>query len=397
MTSDALTPGVLDSTQPRFPVLLLGSQMTVGGAQRTTLALATWLQQQGYPVTVAFLYDKDNLHAQWQADAVFPIINLDSWGGKHNPLVKSLRFVRGISRLLTLLLKQHFGAVLTFTHHSDLIGIPLAWLARVPVRVANHRGRIFGFPTWLEKVHSRMVNSGMASILVTVTEQAYAQAVEAGVKREHLLVIPNGVDIELFKQLEAKRTQTRSALGIASDETLVLSVGRLAPEKGQRYLVEAIPEVLKQAPRTLFAFAGDGPQHSALLRAAAETGVDGSIRFLGVRSDIPDLLTACDLFVLPSLTEGMPNALMEAMAAGLPVVATRAGGVETLIHQGETGLLVPTADSHALAEAILTLLNDQALRLHVRTAARALMETSYSRSLMCQRFESMLQRLYARK
>jgi len=155
-------------------------------------------------------------------------------------------------------------------------------------------------------------------------------------------------------------------------DQVVLTLARLDRQKGLRYLIEAAAHV----PDAIFAIAGEGPDRAELESLAKSTGVADRVRFLGFRSDVPDLLAACDLFVLPSLFEGLPLSVVEAMAAGKPVVATRVGGTDEAVEHGVTGLLVPAEDATALASAIREVLSSGALaaRMGAAGADRALRE-----------------------
>ena len=137
-------------------------------------------------------------------------------------------------------------------------------------------------------------------------------------------------------------------------------VGSLYGVKGHRYLLEAAPSVLKACPSTVFLIAGRGECETALREQARSLGIDAQVRFLGFRQDVPALLAICDVFVLPSLSEGLSIAILEAMAAARPVVTTRVGGNPELVVDGETGVLVEPADARRLASAVIRILTDPA-------------------------------------
>jgi glycosyltransferase involved in cell wall biosynthesis len=179
-----------------------------------------------------------------------------------------------------------------------------------------------------------------------------------------VVVVRNSVDPAAFRgSAPAALRQSLTRNG----EPLVLTLARLDPQKGLPYLLEAA----KSLPKATFAIAGDGRDRQALEEQARALGLEGRVHFLGYRDDIPDLLAACDLFVLPSLFEGLPISVLEAMAAGKPVVATRIGGTDEAVEHGVTGLLVPARDAEVLAAAIRQLLSNPADARRMGEAGRA--------------------------
>jgi glycosyltransferase involved in cell wall biosynthesis len=381
----------------KYRILFLGSQMATGGAQRVLLDQAGWFHHQGYQVKVAFFYDREGLGEKWRAAYPFPVIDLGAWrsrGGVANPF----RLLRGWFRLYRLLRKGQFAVVETFTHHANLLGLPAAWAAGTPVRAASHHGRIGDFPGWLTRLHAWMINSPLASCLVVVSERVLSYAVESeGIKPEKIFVIANGIELAQQPLNSSDRAALANELGLPPGGLLALSVGRLTEQKGHIYLLEAIPAILEQYPTTAFAIAGEGPLRGELEATAERLGISKSVRFLGTRSDVPALLQIADVFALPSLWEGLPIALLEAMGAGLPVIATRVEGVEEMIVDGENGLLVQPADSESLKTGLMRLLAHLDLRVNLGTAGRALVESSFSLDQMGERYEDLFLRLVERK
>ena len=176
------------------------------------------------------------------------------------------------------------------------------------------------------------------------------------------------------------------------DRPVVLTVARLDEQKGHRYLFEAAV----QLPDVQFMLAGDGPLRSALEEQVRTLGLEDRVHFLGHRTDIRDLLTHCDVFVLPSLYEGLPLSILEAMAAGKPVIATQVGGTAEAVLAGETGLLVPPADSTALAAAIHSMLADRAFARRLGTAGRLRVEREFSSDVLLQQVAALYTKLLAR-
>jgi glycosyltransferase involved in cell wall biosynthesis len=161
----------------------------------------------------------------------------------------------------------------------------------------------------------------------------------------------------------------------------VLTVGRLDPQKGHRHLLVAATEV----PDAVFVLAGEGTERQALEELADRLNVADRVRFLGDRSDVADLLAACDVFVLPSLYEGLPISLLEAMAAERPAIATAIGGVDEVVRDGDSGLLVPPAQPGELAAALRRLLADEQLRARLAAAGHSLVTSEFSAPDMVRR------------
>lgn len=373
----------------RPSLLLLGSQMETGGAQQNLLSQALWFHQHEYAVTAAFLYDKEGLFSQWQQQYPFPLINLKAkrWGA--SKLYNAWLFICGLLRLFRLMHKEKFDSIETFTHHANLAGIPLAWLSGIPNRIANHRGRFKDFPVWQEKFHAYMINSKMTTQLVANSRHIFDLAVEEGIKPEKITIIHNGVDLPYIDDNDLHQMVCRE-LSIDENSILVLSVGRLRYEKGHTFLLQAIPAVLQIFPDTVFLLAGDGTLRSELEHEAQCLAIRHAVHFLGNRKDAVRLMAAADIFVLPSRSEGMPNALLEAMGMGTAAISTRVGGAEEIIQHEVNGLLVDREDPQALAKAILFLLKNESFRRKIADAGKKCVLSSYTRESMCQKFCSLL-------
>ena len=196
---------------------------------------------------------------------------------------------------------------------------------------------------------------------------------ELGGSPEKIAIIHNAVDLGRYGRggREADRLRVRSSLGLGPASRLAITVATLKPQKGHRYLIEAAQALVSEFPDLHFAFVGDGELREELLARVRALGLAERVHFLGSRGDVSELLAASDLFVLPSLWEGLPMALIESMASGLPVVATDVSGTEEVVTSGETGLLVPPGDAVALAGAIARLLTRPDEAQALANAARA--------------------------
>jgi len=222
--------------------------------------------------------------------------------------------------------------------------------------------------------------------VVAVSDLVKDEILHHGISLSKVSIIPNGIDINKFTtQLEDDKKKIRKDLGVPIDCKLVGTVGRLSEEKGHDFLVVAARIVLHHYQKAMFLIVGDGPQMERLKREANQL----PFIFTGVRNDMPGLYSAMDLFVLPSLNEGLPMVLLEAMASHKPVVATKVGDVSKLIRDGQNGLLVEPGDGNCLADALLYLLgNDEKRSLIAQEGYRTVLEYFSSKVMADKYFET---------
>ena len=239
--------------------------------------------------------------------------------------------------------------------------------------------------------HARMLQR--LDRLVCVSEAARASHLAAGVPPAVLAVIRNGIEPHPARR---GRAAIRAALGLGAADRMVLTTARFTAQKDHRTLLRAIPAVLAREPRARFLWVGVGPLGSALRAAVRRRGLERHVRFLGHRDDVPDLLAAADLFVLPSRFEGLPLALLEAMAVGLPAVATRVCGITEVVEPDRTGLLVDPGASAALAAALVRLLGRPDEGAQLGAAARARVEREFGAGRMVRETWDLYRELLAR-
>ena len=209
--------------------------------------------------------------------------------------------------------------------------------------------------------------------LVSVSEELTLSLAKARIRRGNIVTIANGVSVSEFDQAVPV---LRAELG--NPASIVGTVARMVPEKGIPEILDAARAVLQAFPSTIFVFAGDGPQRMEFEARARELGIAASVRFLGHREDMRDVYQSFDIFLLPSHFEGMPMSVLEAMAAGVPVVTTPVGGLKDLVRDGRTGLSVPIGDAASLSRAIQRLLADVDFRRRLGRAGKKEIEASYS-------------------
>lgn len=234
--------------------------------------------------------------------------------------------------------------------------------------------------------------------IITVSVEARHSHIASGIARpDQVVTIPNGIDAGAFPAPDATaQARLRSRLGLAPAAPIVGTVARMYEQKGHRYLLEAWPQVRAAVPEAELVLVGDGPLRWELEQQAETLGIAGSVRFLGTREDVPALLGLFTVAVLPSLFEGLPLFVLEAMAAGRPVVGTRVCGASEAIADGETGLLVPARDPAALAAAITSLLCAPAKAERMGQAGRVRLLRHYQARRMvadtCALYEALLAR-----
>jgi glycosyltransferase involved in cell wall biosynthesis len=262
--------------------------------------------------------------------------------------------------LLNILWREKPLIVHTHTSKAGILGRWAAFLCRVPIIVHTPHGHVFWgyFSHWQTRlfIFLERWTARITTAIVSLTPQEKEDHLHFGIALEKKFrIIHSGVDIGRYMRPVADVKEIRQSLNLPERSFIVGTVGRLTAIKGHIHLLKAAVGLLTALPGVIFLFAGEGELHEDLSKFAADNGIAENVRFLGWRADVAALLSIVDVFVFPSLNEGMGKAVVEAMAMGKPVVASNVGGIPDLIIPGENGLLVPPADGTALAEAIMAL------------------------------------------
>ncbi len=274
---------------------------------------------------------------------------------------------------------------------ANLLGIPAGGLAGVPVIIASRRylADLEWYTPWRNKI-MRFIYRLSTHVVVNSASVRKLLVERDGLPPQKVRVIHNAVDVEQF--VGARRDKKTLLPGIGANSKLIAVIANMySPVKGHDHLIAAACTVCRIEPEAIFLLIGDGPERPKLEQQVAAAELRKNVLFLGRRKDIPELLACCNLSVLPSEAEGLPNALLEGMAAGLPVVATRVGGIPEIIEDGINGLLVASRVPHALAGAILRILQDSNLATRLAQAGQKRMRTHFS----FDRLMAELEQLYA--
>lgn len=318
-----------------IPIALVITDLDVGGAERALASLATGLDRRRWAPSVVALGPEAELAGVLRESGI-PTTCLG---------VDRARPIQAVNRLASFLSLVRPRLVQSFLFHANVAARlasvrlrPRPWVVG-GLRVAERRKR------WHLAIDRATI--GLASGSVCVSEGVRSFSVETGrIPADRLVVVSNGVDAQRFDEAPGL---PRSAIGVPEGARLALFVGRLDEQKGLFDLLRAASMIADRYDWHL-AIVGDGPLRGPLL-AAVPANLEGRIHWLGRRSDVPSLMKTADLLLLPSWWEGMPNVVLEAMAARLPVIGSRVEGTEDLVIPGETGWLVPPRDPESLAVA----------------------------------------------
>ena len=362
-----------------------------GGGAIIILRLAQMARRNGWSVDVL---TTDPTFQVALRDAGIGVVDLDViWRD-----IRPWRDLMGLYRLCRFLRNSDYTLVHTHTSKAGIIGRLAAWLTRRQAIVHT----VHGFAFHEESPHLALIcyafieriAAAWCDSIVTVSEFHREWALQLGIGTSaKVTAIPNGISAERVRT-DADLTAVKNSWQTEPGVVTILATGRLAPQKGLEYLFHAI-SLLTERLHTPFriALAGEGPLRPELERLAGELGIDGKITFLGFRNDIGNLLEACDIVVLPSLREGLSIALLEAMAAGKPVVTTSIGSNKEVTRNGEAALLVPPKDAEALAEAIVQLATDRVLAEQIAARGREVYFSLYTEERMLEKYRELYQRL----
>lgn len=366
-----------DGTVPRRIAFCI-TDLDPGGAERALVQLVTRLDRRRWEPAVFCLSGGGSLVEELKAAGVRVVC----LGARHWTSLGVLwRLVRELRRFRPEIVQ-------TFLFHANLAGRVAARLAGVRhvvsgIRVAERRSRL---PLWLDRW-----TNGMVRFNVCVSQAVAEFSVSvAGLPADKIAVIPNGVDVAKFETAPAADL---ASLGIPAGSRVLLTIGRLDPQKGLRDLIAAAAIVAPKFPDVHFLLVGEGPERDELERLIRERRLGGQVHLAGWRGDVPNVLAAGHALVLSSLWEGMPNVVLEAMAAGLPVVATRVEGISELVIEERTGLLVPPHAPEELAAAIEKLLADATTARAMGQAGRDRARAEFSWDKMVARYEDVYRAL----
>lgn len=380
----------------RIRALHVIGNLDIGGAQEVVRSLAPALAEEGVDVAVATMRDGPLRESLEEAGIPVTVVGARSRSLTADP--RAMGELAGLGRSLAAVVDRHASTVVQ-THllrSIDFVALALrrrpsrpqiAWTfhnARLDLRSDQVPGQ--GWLLGPKRLGYRTLyrHGSRWAHLVAVSDDV-AGAIRASIRpaRGHLHTIPNGVTVARY--VDASPSGLRAALGIPAGVCLVVCVAKMLEQKGHRFLVDAMATPPLRDTAMHVVLVGEGPLRDEIRGRARDFGLLDRLHFVGNRSDVPALLAEADAFVLPSMWEGLPMALLEAMAAGLPIVATSVAGTRQVIDDGRHGLLVAPGDAGALATALDRVVRQADLRRRLGDAARAHVNTAFSVQVQARR------------
>ena len=344
----------------------------MGGSEHQMVELACRQKVRGYNVVAGCSTLEGPLLESLQSSGI-QVLEFNPRGSLYRP-----HGMLQIIRLTKYLVRNRFDVVQTHDLYSTLMAVPAAKMARVPVILSCRRDLSHWW--WYTTRRRRILrNIQNRSTYIIANSDAVREflVTKDGFDPKLIRVVPNGVEYERFAN--TPRDKQKSFPKMSLDTKLLAVIANMHFEsKGHADLIHAAADIIKNFPNTKFVLIGDGVERPKLEDMAVRMGLGDAIVFLGSRKDVPELLASSDLFVLPSWAEGLPNSVLEAMASGLPIVATHVGGIPELIEHEVTGLLVPPKNHEALGAAIKRLLGDEAFARRLAIAAQERARTNFS-------------------
>jgi glycosyltransferase involved in cell wall biosynthesis len=337
----------------KYKIAYVIDGLSMGGAERLMVPILKHLSRPNFDAYVCALQSKDgNLMADEIRALGIPVSCLD---------IKHLRDWNALPRLINYLNENEVDLVHTQLEFANILGNISARLLRLPSVCTIHVMPSLDVKA-KSKLHQKLewfVLNHFCERVISVSDEAREYHLQiSGAAASRVSTIYNGIDLSNFLSLdrELERVKVRTELAIPSDANLLTTVAVLRPQKGIQYMIRALPAVLDSNPNTYYLVVGDGPHRYLLVEEANKSNVGNRVIFTGMRKDVARLLSASDVFVLPTLTEALPTVLAEAMAAKLPIIASRVGGVPEMIVDGLNGYLVEPEDVKSLAQACIDLL-----------------------------------------
>lgn len=389
----------LTSKNDQLSILFVTLSLARGGTERHLAEVVPRLAARGWLVTIFCLTGRGDFATAVAAEGIEVIGTAPSGEGKDDWLPAPLRFLMAAVKLAATMVWRRPAIVHCFLPAPYLVGGPLAWLTHRPVRLMSRRSQNHYMTRhpWAGRME-RWLHWRMTGILANSHKLLKELIEDEGADANRVGLIYNGVDLLKFAKL-TDRAAVRAKLDLGAATFVAVMVANLIAYKGHADLIEALARISSKLPAGwLVLLAGrDEGTGTVLADLTRAKGIENNVRFLGARTDVEDLLQACDIGLLCSHEEGFSNAVIEGMAAGLAMVVTDVGGNSEAVRHGIEGLVVPRGDVDAIAQAILDLAGDMELRTKMGAAGRKRANSEFSIEACVDRYEAVYSGLAAGK
>jgi len=371
----------------KINVLQLVEGFSGGGAEKKLLELAKGVDPMRFRTVVCSLGLGDELQGEFA--------KLRQFGIEVIRIPRKLKIDPVLMYRLVRLIKEHkIDIIMTTLFYADVLGSLVGRIAGVK---AVFSWETISAPEWLlwRRLWSYRLAIRFCDQVVSVSKATAKFLTEKrGVAQEKITVIPYGVDLRPFSGGDG--IENREKMGLTKKHKVIGMVGRLHPQKGHVYLIDAAEKIVRKHPNVKFVIVGDGELRSDLEKRVEEKQLSNYFLFTGFRSDVPEMMKTFDIFTLPSLYEGLPNVILEAMAAAKPVVATYVDGSKEIVVDGETGILIPPRDVESLKNALCEFLESPEKIRTFGQNGRKRIENHYSLKRQVKSFEGLYEAYYQR-
>lgn len=312
--------------------------------------------------------------------------------------ISPMKDARALCQIIKIIRRRKYDIVHTHTSKAGLLGRVAARIAGIKRIVHTPHGNVFQgyFSDFMTQIFIGIEKWCMSftNILIALTQTGKMEHLAVGIGNEQSIrVVESGINLEPYLKTDTPKEEAKKKLGVSPEKFVVGTVARLVTVKNHRMIVNAAANMVKKAENSLFLFAGDGPLRKELEDRVAKMGLTDHFLFLGWKNEVPEILNACDVFVMCSKNEGMGRAFVEAQAAGVPCIGTSVGGIPDVISANETGFLVHPEDSLALSDILIDLYNNPEKLSEMSRACRKWVDPQFSAKRMVETLDKIYQEL----
>lgn len=362
-------------------LMIITHDLEIGGLQQVVVNICRTLNRELFDVKILCLRRIGVFHEQVKKLGI-EVIQV--------PKTRRIDYFAFL-KIIKILKRHRIEIIHTHNTQPLIDGTMAAILSGVKTIVHTDHAR--KFPDKLRYMILEKIMSIFAYKIVGVSEHTSNNLIKyERISPAKIMTIPNGIDEVVFN-INIDKSEFRCELGIPPQGPIIGFGGRLSEQKGLTYLLQAMPKIIKKLPNTNLIIAGEGPDENELKEEAKKLNIDKNVFFIGPRMDMNKILKFIDIFILPSIWEGLPMIILEAMAAGCPIIATAVGGNATAIHNGVNGRLIPAKDPGTLSTEIIKLLSDSKLRKKYSENSLKIFEKKFSAKIMTRKYE----RIYLRQ